>query len=104
MKVATSLAVKTRTKQVPDVVDAGWSADSYITADQLSEEYKIPREAILQMLDSENVWPIAKVVNRKLPTEGHPTGVPIGGRPKMAFDPEGARAAIDAGIEGMFNK
>jgi hypothetical protein len=84
------------------VIEAGLPASSYITADSLSEEYKVPREAILQILDKAGVWPIAKVLNRKPARDGSSVGKPMGGRPKMAFDPQAARAALELGIEEMY--
>jgi hypothetical protein len=76
--------------------------DAYVTAEQLAEEFKIPREAVLQILDKASVWPIAKVLNRGLATEQHPNGAPKGGRPKMAFNPSTARRAVESGIETMY--
>lgn len=76
--------------------------DAFVTAEQLAEEYKVPREAILQILDKADVWPIAKVLNRGPATERYPNGAPKGGRPKMAFSPSIARQATERGIELVY--
>jgi hypothetical protein len=78
------------------------SRDQYVTAEELSEEYMIPREAILQLLDKAEVWPIAKALNRGKPTPEEPNGAPSGGRPKMAFEPSAAREALERGIENKY--
>lgn len=101
-RLASQVAAKTRTKSIPDIIDAGLPPDAFITAEQLAEEFKIPREAVLQILDKASVWPIAKVLNRGAATEEHPNGAPKGGRPKMAFNPRDARTAISHGVETMY--
>lgn len=89
-------------KALPDVIDARLPPDSFVTAESLAEEYKVPREAVLHILNKSSVWPIAKVLNRGAPTIGCPDGTPKGGPPKMAFEPQEARRSIERGIDDMY--
>jgi hypothetical protein len=95
-RLATEIVSKTRTKSIPDIQDAGLDPGAFVTAEQLSDEFKIPREAVLQILDKAMVWPTAKLLNRKA------SGQPAGGRPKMAFDATAARLAIEAGVDQLY--
>jgi len=80
----------------------GLSSDQFITAEELADQEALPRENVLKILDAKKVWPKAKIVKRGPVTAAHPHGRPLGGRPRLAFDVEAARAAVLAGIEEMY--
>lgn len=100
--LATESELKPSHKSLKDVIDLSLSKDKYITAEELAEQEAIPRESVLKFLDARNIRPIAKVINRGVKNSAYPYGKPLGGRPKLAFEPEAARAAILAGIEEMY--
>jgi hypothetical protein len=69
----------------------------------LADEYKLTKEVVLLILDKATVWPIYKVINRGAITEQHPHGIPLGGRPKMGFATQAAKAAVDSGLESLYS-
>ena len=103
-KIATQETNKPRYKSLKDIHELGLASEAFQTAEQLADIYKIPRETVLQILDKHSVWPIAKVLNRGEVTNEHPHGKPMGGRPKIAFNPEEAKRALDLGVEEFYGK
>lgn len=101
-KLATQVNHKVTTRKLPDVVELAWATDSYITAEELASEYRVQREVVLKILDKAGVWPIAKVINRQPSEEYGTPGKTRGGRPRMAFEPQLAREAMDLGIEDLY--
>lgn len=85
-------------KDLLDVNDLLLDKSKYMTAEQLAAEFKLNKEAVLFLLNYSNVIPIAKITNSNL----YPNGKPVGGRPKLVFDPEIARKAITEAIEEKY--
>jgi hypothetical protein len=104
LKLATEAPAKTRTKNLPDISNSGLEPGEYVTAEALAEEFKIPRELVLRILDHAKVWPIAKVLNREPSADGIGLGLRKDGRPKMAFASAIARGAVESGIEAVYGR
>ena len=102
IRTPSQRTVKPSHKTLSDVRDLGLAEDQFITAEDLAEQEAIPRESVLKILDAQKVWPKAKIINRGSVTSTHPHGKPLGGRPKLAFDPDAASAAVLVGIEEMY--
>jgi hypothetical protein len=85
--------------ELSDVMELKMSKEEYLTGEQLSEEFRMTKEATLQILDSKNIKPIAKIVNRGPSTFSNPQGTIKGGRPRLAFNPQDARRALAESVE-----
>lgn len=102
IRKASERDLKPSHRSLKDVVELGLERTQYVTAEDISEREAIPRESVLKILDGAQVWPIAKIINRGQPSTAHPKGKPLGGRPRLAFDPDSAKTAVLAGIEEMY--